>query len=268
MQAPVVVRAPSIAVIMPAFNEAARIDQTITTIARYRAGNGGSVRTVYVADDGSTDDTVAVAKRAADREGTSIEVLSFPHRGKAATVRAAMLHVADRTDADYLMMLDADDELRIDQLDNVRWSRDVSTVYIGRRDHEARGAARPTAVRRLMSLAMRTASRVLLGLPYRDTQCGFKLFPRDISEDLFRQQRATGWTFDAEILFIAHRVSHLPIVEVPVVWKPRGVSRVRPLAAAISGLALFGTAWNRIRGAYRAVGSKPIDRPRPATIKS
>ena len=46
-----------------------------------------------------------------------------------------------------------------------------------------------------MSLAMRTASRVLLGLPYRDTQCGFKLFPRDISHDLFSQQRSTGWTF-------------------------------------------------------------------------
>ena len=119
-----------------------------------------------------------------------------------------------------------------------------------------------------MSLAMRTASRVLLGLPYRDTQCGFKLFPRHLAHDLFSQQRAAGWTFDAEILFIADRVSHLPVVEVPVVWKPRGVSRVRPLAAALSGLALFGTAWNRLRGAYRPVGSDPVDRSRPATIES
>ena len=267
MQTPVV-RPPSIAVIMPAFNEAARIDQTIATIARYRAGRGDGIREVYVADDGSTDDTVAVARRAAEREDTSIEVLSYPHRGKAATVRAAMLEVADRSDADYLMMLDADDELRIDQLDHVAWSTDPHTVYIGRRDHEAKGAARPTPVRRLMSLAMRTASRVLLGLPYRDTQCGFKLFPRDIAHDLFSQQRSTGWTFDAEVLFIANGVSNLPIVEVPVVWKPRGVSRVRPLAAAISGLALFGTAWNRVRGAYRSVASNPIDQPRPATIKS
>ena len=267
MQTPVV-RPPSIAVIMPAFNEAARIDQTIATIARYRAGQGDPIRAVYVADDGSTDDTVAVARRAAEREGTSIEVLSFPHRGKASTVRAAMIDVADRSDADYLMMLDADDELRVDQLDHVAWSTDPHTVYIGRRDHEAKGAAQPTLIRRLMSLAMRTASRVLLGLPYRDTQCGFKLFPRDIAHDLFDQQRSTGWTFDAEILFIAYRVSHLPVVEVPVVWKPRGVSRVHPLAAAVSGLALFGTAWNRIRGAYRSVATNPIDQPRPATIKS
>jgi hypothetical protein len=94
------------------------------------------------------------------------------------------------------------------------------------------------------------------------------LFPRDIARELFSQQRSAGWTFDAEILFIAHRVSHLQIAEVPVVWKPRGVSRVRPLAAAMSGLALFSTAWNRVRGAYRPVGSNRIDRPHPATIKS
>ena len=109
MQGPHTVRPPSIAVIMPAFNEAARIDQTIATIARYRADGGRNVRAVYVADDGSTDDTVEVARRAAEREGTSIDVLAFPHRGKALTIRSAMLDVAQRSDADYLMMLRADD---------------------------------------------------------------------------------------------------------------------------------------------------------------
>jgi glycosyltransferase involved in cell wall biosynthesis len=265
----VTARPPTIAVIMPAFNEAARIDRTITTIARYRAGSGGNVQAVFVADDGSTDDTVAVAHAAAAREGMDIDALSFPHRGKALTVRSAMLAVAERSDADYLMMLDADDELRIDQLDRVDWSPDPRAVYIGRRDEGSeRGSAKPTQVRRLMSLAMRTASRVLLGLPYRDTQCGFKLFPRHLAHDLFSQQHSSGWTFDAEILFVAHGVSHLPIVEVPVVWTPRGVSKVRPLAAAVSGLALFGTAWNRLRSAYRPVGLAAADGHRPAIVKS
>src|SRR4026209_786126 len=259
---------PSIAVIMPAFNESSRIEQTIATVARYRAANADAIRAVFVADDGSSDDTIEVATRAAEREGTQIEVLSFPHRGKALTVRSAMLDVADRRDAEYLMRMDPEAELRIDQLDRVQWSADPRAIYIGRRDHEAKGAARPTPGRQLMALVMRTASRVLLGLPYRDTQCGFKLFPRSMAHDLFSQQRSTGWTFDAEVLFIAHRVSHLPIVEVPVVWSPRGVSRVRPLAARISGLALFGTAWNRVRGAYRPVPSRVIDQPRPATIES
>ena len=263
-------KAPSIAVIMPAFNEASRIEQTIATIARYRAahGDGETIRAVFVADDGSEDDTIGVATRAAEREATPINVLSYPHRGKALTVRSAMLEVADRADVEYLMMLDADDELRIDQLDRVQWSPDRRAVYIGRRDHETKGAARPTTIRRLMSLVMRSASRVLLGLPYRDTQCGFKLFPRVIAHDLFSQQRSSGWTFDAEVLFIAHGVSHLSIVEVPVVWSPRGVSRVKPIPAAISGLVLFVTAWNRLRGAYRPVAPRALDQSLPATIES
>jgi dolichyl-phosphate beta-glucosyltransferase len=259
---------PTIAVIMPAYNESARIDRTIQTIAQYRLRTGGAIRAVVVADDGSTDDTIDVAQRASVREGTEIEIIRYPHRGKALTVRAAMLDVAARTDADYLMMLDADDELRIDQLDRVTWSADPRTVYIGRRDQDGTTGAAPSPIRRLMSFAMRVASHLLLGLRYRDTQCGFKLFPRHIAADLFGQQRASGWTFDAELLFIADRISHLPVVEVPVVWTPQGVSHVRPLPAAISGLALFGTAWNRLRGLYHPVDARPGDRRSVAPVKS
>ena len=158
---------PTIAVVMPAYNEADRIDQTIATIARYRARNP-SIQAVIVADDGSTDGTGDVVRRAATREGVSVEVLTLPHRGKALAVRAAMLDVADRVTADYLMMLDADDELQIDQLDRVDWSVDRRTVYIGRRIGSigTSPAGRPSPVRRAMSLAMRVASRVLLGIRF------------------------------------------------------------------------------------------------------
>lgn len=251
--------APTIAVVLPAFNEAARIEQTIGTVARYVAAHS-NIRRVVVADDGSADDTAAVVRAAAAREGLAVEVLSLPHRGKALTIRAAMLDLSPRVDADYLMMLDADDELQIDQLDRVTWSADPRTIYIGRRVGavDDATAARPTPVRRLMSFAMRMATQVLLGMRFPDTQCGFKLFPRDVVPGLFEQQRSTGWTFDAELLYIAHRVSGLPVVEVPVVWSPRGESRVRPVSAVISGLALFGTAWNRLRRVYRpAVVARP-----------
>jgi dolichyl-phosphate beta-glucosyltransferase len=257
---------PTIAVILPAYNEADRIDQTIETIARYVASNP-RIGPIVIADDGSTDDTAAVVARAASRTGLVVEVRTYPHRGKALTVRSAMLDVAPRVGTDYLMMLDADDELKIDQLDRVDWSSDPRTLYIGRRVAAVGtdASARPTLVRRLMSLTMRTASRVLLGIRFPDTQCGFKLFPRSVVPGLFSQQRSTGWTFDAELLYIAHRVSGLPIQEVPVVWSPRGVSRVRPLSAAISGLSMFRTATNRLRQVYRPVapaklasGSSPL----------
>ena len=248
---------PSIAVIMPAYNEAARIEQTITSIARYRAG-GGRIGPIVVADDGSVDETATVALAAARRHGLDIEILALPHRGKALTIRHAMLDVAPRVTTDYVMMLDADDELRIDQLDRVRWSTDPRTIYIGRRVDAVEGAsgARPSLLRRSMSMTMRAASRVLLGNRFPDTQCGFKLFPTSIAVDLFSQQRSSSWTFDAELLLIADRVSGLPIQEVPVIWTPRGTSKVRPAAAIVSGLTMFGTAARRARRVYRPVTAR------------
>jgi dolichyl-phosphate beta-glucosyltransferase len=248
---------PTIAIVMPAYNEASRIERTLASLARYRSG-GAPIGPVIVADDGSGDDTVEVARRAAAREGLPVEILRFEHRGKASTVRSAMLDVSPRVAADYLMMLDADDELPIDQLDRVEWSDDPNAIYIGRRVGAIGDdvAARPSLLRRSMSLAMRGASRVLLGIRFPDTQCGFKLFPREIVTPLFEQQHSTGWTFDAELLYIADRVSGLRIIEIPVVWIPRGTSRVRPAAAVVSGLAMFGTAWRRVRRVYRPVAAR------------
>ena len=260
---------PTIAVIMPAFNEADRIERTIASIARYAAG-GAPIGPVIIADDGSVDDTLEVAARAAATVGLAIEILRYPHRGKASTVRRAMLEVAGRVTVDYLMMLDADDEVRIDQLERVEWSADPRTIYIARRVDQVDDASgdKPSVLRRAMSGAMRLASRTLLGIRFPDTQCGFKLFPRAIVADLFGQQRSTGWTFDAELLFIADRVSHLPIREVPVVWVPRGVSKVRPAAVVASGLAMFGTAWRRVRRVYRPVGLAPAEDPERAAVTS
>jgi dolichyl-phosphate beta-glucosyltransferase len=244
---------------MPAYNEADRIEQTLESVARYWAG-GTKVRSVCLADDGSTDGTIRIAEAAARRLDLPLEVLRLPHRGKAWTVRAAMLEVSVSIDLDYLMMLDADDELRIDQLDRVVWSDDPRTIYIGRRSRTIADdpGAMPSLFRRFMSWGMRIASRLLLGVNFRDTQCGFKLFPRSIVADLFGQQRSKSWTFDAELLLIASRISGIPVQEVDVTWSPRGASKVGLAAPISSGFALLGTAFNRVRGVYRPIGMEPV----------
>ncbi len=248
-------KAPRILLILPAYNEAARIGRTMDSIAEY-SGTSDAIQSVLLADDGSSDETVGIARDRAEQRGVPLEVLELPHTGKAGTVRAAMLSVAGRSNVDYVMMLDADDELAIDQLDGIDWSANPMTIYIGRRVLTVghRRGIRPTPVRRAMSATMRLASKALLGISFPDTQCGFKLFPAGVVSDLFSQQRSRGWTFDAELLFIAHSVSGMPVVEVPLVWAPRGVSRVRPWSAAISGVAMLGVFVRRVRGSYKPIG--------------
>jgi glycosyltransferase involved in cell wall biosynthesis len=244
----------SIAIILPAYNEAPRISATLRAIAAYRRRLGVQWP-VLIADDGSTDGTVATAGDVAADLSLPIEVLRMPHRGKALTVRDAMLKAAAAYDVEHLMMLDADDELSIDQLDHVAWAVDPATIYIGRRVAESHGSvgSRPSPLRRMMSTGMRFASFVLLGLRFPDTQCGFKLFPRAIVPSLFAQQQTAGWVFDAELLVIAHRVSGLPVVEVPVTWAPRGQSKVTGAAALASALALLAVAARYRAGRYSVV---------------
>ena len=243
-----------VAIVMPAWNEAERVGATLDAIAAFAKAHQ-TVAATYLADDGSTDRTTGVAWEEAERAGLPLEILRLPHRGKALTVRDAMLQVSGAADADYLLMLDADNEISIEHLAAVNWSPDRDTVYIARRVGETTGrpGATPSVYRRLMSLGMRLASRLLLGLPYRDTQCGFKLFPRHLAFELFSQQRTATWVFDAELLVIARR-SGLPIREVPVVWQPRGESRVGPGAAFTSAAGLLEIAFRRWTRRYRRVG--------------
>jgi dolichyl-phosphate beta-glucosyltransferase len=253
--------APSVAIVMPAWNEADRIGATIEAIAAFATTYPAGIQ-VYLADDGSTDRTTGESWERAQAAGLPIEILRLPHRGKALTVRDAMIKVSGAADAEYLLMFDADNEVSVSHLGSVEWSDDADTVYIARRVREAGGrlGETPTAYRRLMSAGMRIAARVLLGLPYRDTQCGFKLFPRHLAFELFSQQRSATWVFDAEILVIARR-SGLPIREVPVVWEPRGQSRVGASAALTSAFGLLQIAARRWARRYRRAG--PPKRKQP-----
>lgn len=238
---------------IPAFNEEARLGATLGSIAAYGRSHGTALR-IVLADDGSTDRTADMAAAAARDLDLDLTMLRLDHAGKAWAVRRGMLHAAASTDADYLLMLDADNEISIEHLADVPWTGDPSAIYIGRRVGTVGGrtGTRPSPLRRLMSAGMRALARILLGLPYPDTQCGFKLFPRRQARDLFGQQRTRGWVFDAEILVIARR-SRLPVVEVPVVWNPRGVSRVRATAALTSLGGVLVIAARRAAGRYRPI---------------
>jgi glycosyltransferase involved in cell wall biosynthesis len=223
-------------IVLPCYQEAERLP---TALERYLAHFSARVQDVevLVVDDGSTDQTLAAAEAVAARD-RRVRVLRCPtHRGKGFAVRTGML--AGR--GDRLVFTDADASYGPDEVERVLRALDGAPVAIGRRgDLETSGPV----LRRLASRVFNQAMRRLLGLPFRDTQCGLKGFRREAARELFGRTRVDGFAFDAEVLFLARRLG-LTVAEVPVSPELREGSKVR---LAVDALRMLRDTW-RVRRA-------------------
>ena len=264
---------PSLSIVLPAYNEAARIGPALDELFGYlgqrgeqaRDGSTGSTGLparieILVVDDGSTDGTAALvaarpeAVRGADLAGACLRVMSVPHGGKGAAVRAGML----AADSDLIVFADADMATPPDQLPRLFAALVGHDVALGSRiqpDGSDMRASQP-AYRRLLGRAFHLLASVWAVGPVQDTQCGFKGFTRAAAHDLFAEQRITSIVFDVELIFLARRRGYR-IAIVPIRWEDRRGSRMR----ARPGLALR-VAWDlfRIPLIHRGVGRRAAQR--------
>lgn len=214
---------PRLSVVVPAFEAAGHIGETVRRIDEALAG---VAHEVIVVDDGSADGT----RRAADAAGARVVRLPS-NAGKGAAVRAGMAEAAGAvvafTDSD--LAYSPDQLLRL--LAAVEGGADVA---VGSRWHpKSRAVARNSLLRRLSSrLFNLLTSTVLLG-HYRDTQCGLKAFSADAAAALFPRARVDGFAFDVELLHLAER-DGLEVVEVPVTVDESGGSSIRVGRAALA----------------------------------
>ena len=213
---------PLLSVVIPAFNESARIIGTLDELAEYLGGQEYTSE-VLVVDDGSEDDTAKLVRSwAEDRSSTF--VISIPHAGKGWAVRAGMLAAR----GSYRFMCDADLAMPVHWIGAFVERMDAGLdVVIGSR--EAAGARRfdEPAYRHVMGRVFNRVVRLLAVRGFQDTQCGFKCFRSDVAEELFRLQRTRGMGFDVEILFLAIKKG-FRIEEMPIDWYHQDVSKVRP----------------------------------------
>ena len=207
---------PSISIVIPAYNEEKRLPRTLDSILKYLAGREFSSTEILVVDDGSNDGTAELVGRYA-RQDERIRLLRNPgNRGKGYSVRHGMLQAS----GDWILFSDADLSAPIEDLDTLlaaakKWNAEI--VIGSRAVDRSLVGVRQSLWREMSGRTFNVIMRITTGLPYKDTQCGFKLYSRDATRAVFTRQTLDGFSFDVEDLVIAKQLG-LRAVEVAVRW--------------------------------------------------
>lgn len=213
---------PLLSIIIPAYNEETRLPGSLDEILAWEQTVPYGVE-VLIVENGSRDGTTAVAEAYAEQYA-HIRVLHSA-KGKGAAVRAGMLDGR----GEYLFICDADLSMPIAEVEKFLPPQLVGyDIAIGSR--EAPGAVRydEPEYRHIMGRVFNFIVRVLAIRGFHDTQCGFKLFEREIARDVFARQISDGLAFDVEALFLALKEG-ARVAEVPINWYFDADSRVDPI---------------------------------------
>ena len=227
MSNPVSAPAPvRLSVVIPAYNEASRIEHTLDETMRFLERRPASFELV-IADDGSRDQTVAIVQRYIAAHGDArVRLVALPeNRGKGAALRAGV--AASR--GQRVLLMDADLATPIEELDVLERALDQGfKVAAGSRAVASSDVVRPQSLLRVMlGRAGNLWIRSLAVPGVNDTQCGFKLFDGDVARELFARAREDRFGIDIEVLCLARRRLGLPIAEVGVRWEHQAGSKVR-----------------------------------------
>ena len=215
---------PPFSVVIPCFNEANRIGATIQETIDYLEGDSPESELIVV-NDGSTDSTSSIAGEALATASINHRLLeNFPNRGKGAAVRTGLL-AAQRPIA---LFFDADLSTPLGEIPKVIEpiaKGDVDIAFGSRAlDRSLIGIHQPWR-REYAGRVFNLLVRVATGLPFWDTQCGFKAFRLEACRPIFEAAKIQGFAFDVEMLFLAYRAG-LRLREVPVRWNHAEGSKV------------------------------------------
>jgi len=243
--------------IIPAYNESERLSTSLPKVLDY-INQQRLQAEVIVVSDGSVDGTADVVRNFAATNPV-IHLLENPgNRGKGYSVRNGMLH----GHGDVLLFTDADLSSPIYEAEKLfNAITQGADIAIGSRWLQAElQTERQPWHRQLYGRLFNLGLRIVLGLRYRDTQCGFKAFTRAAANTVFSRQHVERWGFDPELLFLANKFK-LRSVEVPVEWAHDHRSRINPLRDGLNmGLEMLKVRWDDMRGLYEQP-SFPVEEP-------
>lgn len=231
----------SYSIIIPAYNESQRIAASLDKIIAYTSEQRWMTE-ILVVNDGSRDNTRDIVREYA-KTHPQVRLIENPgNRGKGYTVRNGM----SQATGEIVLFTDADLSSPIQESKKLFAAIQAGAdVAIGSRWLQAElQTERQPLHRQLFGRIFNLLLRIILGLKYKDTQCGFKAFTRKAALSLFPRQRIERWGFDPELLFLSQKYG-LNIAEVPVEWAHDDRSKINPV---VDGFKMF-TEMLRIRWA-------------------
>lgn len=205
---------PDVSVIIPAYNEANRIDRALIPAIDYLKHHDYSSE-IIVVSDGSIDNTREIAeKHKIDFENLKIIEYS-PNKGKGFAVKTGMINAGGK----FRLFMDADYAVPIDYIESFlsEMNKGYDIVIGSRENKDAEIIKHQSFFRERLAKGFNLLQRLILRLPIKDTQCGFKLFTSDAAQKLFNSISLDCAYFDAELLYIAHK-NNLKIKELGVKW--------------------------------------------------
>ena len=241
---------PKLSIVIPAFNEEKRLPSTLERIAGYINASGRTTE-VIVVDDGSADGTTGVAESFRGNISDLRVVANGRNHGKGYSVRHGFIE----SRGEIVLFTDADLSAPIEEADKLLEKMDGYDVAIGSRAmnrelievHESK-------FREFAGIIFNRIVRLILRLPFVDTQCGFKAFRREKCKIIFEQQTIERFGFDPELLYLA-RHHGLRTAEVAVRWAHSPATKVNMLRDSVQMfLDVVIIRWNSMSGRYPFVG--------------
>jgi glycosyltransferase involved in cell wall biosynthesis len=255
-----VTKYPQYSIVIPAFNESARIPATLESVVSCIRERGWSAE-VIVVDDGSRDATAQVVRDFA-ANASEVRLIENPgNRGKGYSVRSGMLQAL----GEVVLFTDADLSAPIEEAERLFAAiHRGADIAIGSRWLESgRQTHRQPLYRQFFGRCFNTVIRAVMGLHFADTQCGFKAFTREAAQTVFQLQTIERWGFDPEILFIALKRGFW-VIEVPVSWAHDERTRMSYLKDGMKMLEEIAVVrWNALRGRY----GKQVERIHRSTLQ-
>jgi len=240
--------ATELSIVIPAYNEELRLPATLERIAAYLRATAREVE-VLIVDDGSTDRTAAVAESFRERIPSLRVVPNGVNRGKGYSVH----HGVQEARSPFVLFTDADLSAPIEEADKLIDALKANNydVAIGSRAVDrSLITVHESPFREFAGIIFNKIVRIILWLPFVDTQCGFKAFRRERCGIIFEQQTIERFGFDPELLYLA-RHHGLRAAEIPVRWGHSPATKVSMLRDSFQMfLDVFVIRWNSLIGRY------------------